>query len=381
MATSAPVGAVHPTAIPAVAAVRPDGYVFSRSPMLVYWETTLACPLACRHCRATAMPEAAEGQLSTEEGLRLLDQLVDFGRPTPHVVFTGGDPLRRDDLELLVRAAGERGIGCSLAPAVSHDLTRERLASLQQAGIQTISLSLDGSDAASHDGLRGVPGTFDLTMAALETCADLGLPVQINTLVTDQTLADLPAVYELLTTKTILRWALFFLISVGRGAELNEITPGEAERLMRRLHKLTGDAPFQVKTTEATHYRRVALTALRKEGVPEEEIAHSPLARGFGIRDGNGIMFIAHDGTVLPSGFLPLPVGNVRETSPVELYRHHPTFVSLREPDGFKGRCGQCEFHDRCGGSRARPSAWTGDVLEADPLCPYQPAGHHHGAH
>lgn len=370
-------GPGHPGPLPGIGAVRPDGYVFDRAPMLFYWELTLACGLACRHCRATAMPEGAPGELTTEESFALLDQITGFGRPTPHVVFTGGDPLRRADLVDLVRGAGERGIGSSLAPAVTPDLTRDRLAILRDAGISSMSLSLDGSDADRHDGLRGVPGTFDMTMSAFETAAELGIPVQVNTLVTDQTYDDLPAIYDLLTGKTLMRWALFFLISVGRGTELSEISPGQSEQLMRWLYDLSRTAPFQVKTTEATHYRRVATKAMAADGISDDAIRRSPVGRGFGVRDGNGIMFVAHDGTVHPSGFLPVPVGNVRDTDVVELYRHHPTFLALRDAQGFRGRCGACAYHHRCGGSRARAYAHTGDLLEADPLCPYQPSGHH----
>jgi AdoMet-dependent heme synthase len=360
----------HPTGI---GSVKPEGWVYSRAPMIVYWELTTACGLACRHCRATAMPDAAPGQLSTEECLSVLDDIATFGRPLPHIVLTGGDPMRRPDLDLLIRAAADRGIGTSLAPAVTPDLTFERLAEVQRAGIQAISLSLDGSDPVRHDGLRGVPGTFDLTMTALDWAADLGLPVQVNTLVTDVTAADLPAMYELLSTKKLLRWSLFFLISVGRGSTLSEMAPADAERLMRWLYDLAKEAPFQVKTTEAMQYRRVAVRRMRHEGLTEEQIEASSVGRGFGIRDGNGIVFIAQDGVVNPSGFLPLPLGNVRERSLVDIYRTHPDLVAMRDVHALKGRCGRCSFSQWCGGSRARAYAWTGDALESDPLCPYEP--------
>jgi AdoMet-dependent heme synthase len=281
--------------------------------------------------------------------------------------------MRRPDLDLLIRAAADRGIGTSLAPAVTPDLTFERLAEVQRAGIQAISLSLDGSDPVRHDGLRGVPGTFDLTMTALDWAADLGLPVQVNTLVTDVTAADLPAMYELLSTKKLLRWSLFFLISVGRGSTLSEMAPVDAERLMRWLYDLAKEAPFQVKTTEAMQYRRVAVRRMRHEGLTEEQIEASSVGRGFGIRDGNGIVFIAQDGVVNPSGFLPLPLGNVRERSLVDIYRTHPDLVAMRDVHALKGRCGRCSFSQWCGGSRARAYAWTGDALESDPLCPYEP--------
>jgi radical SAM protein len=363
----------HPGALPGVGAVKPHGLVYDRAPMLVYWETTLACGLACRHCRATAVPERSPLELSTHEGLGLLDRVLGFGDPLPHVVFTGGDPLRRPDLETLVASATERGIGVSLAPAVTPDLTKDRLASLKAAGIQTISLSLDGSTPDLHDGLRGVPGTFAMTMRAAEWANEVGLPIQVNTLVTDTTLADLPAIYDVVGRMGILRWSLFFLISVGRGSVLQEITPAQSEKLFGWLYDLSKVAPFQVKTTEATHYRRVATRRMELDGLTDAEIVRTSVGRGFGVRDGNGIIFVAHDGTVSPSGFLPLALGNVRTDDIVELYRGHPVFTSLRDTSQYKGRCGACQHVDRCGGSRARAFAWTGDYLEADPLCPFVP--------
>ncbi len=364
----------HP-GITGVGAVRAEGFVYDRAPMLVYWETTLACGLACRHCRATAQPERNPLELTTEEGYRLLDEITKFGRPYPHLVLTGGDPLNRPDLHDLVCAATERGIGASLAPAATDLLTREVMASLHEAGVQNISLSIDGSDAARHDGFRMVPGTFEKTLQAAKWAREVGLPIQVNTLVTDETLADLPAIYELMLTMDIMRWSLFMLITTGRGSSLHEVSPADSERLNAWAFSLVKRSPFQIKTTEATHYRRLAIKTMQAAGMSADEILRTSVGRGFGIRDGNGIVFINHDGTVNPSGFLPIPLGNVRTSSIVELYRDHEVMLALRNPEGFKGRCGMCEYGRVCGGSRARAYARTGDPLEADPLCPYVPTG------
>ncbi len=362
----------HPGALP-VGSVKAEGYVYGRAPMLVYWEMTNACGLACRHCRASANAERSPLELTTAEGFRLLDEITGFGRPYPHVVFTGGDPLLRPDLEELVAGATARAIGCSLAPAATGLLTKDALDRLKAAGIQNISLSIDGSTAEIHDGFRMVAGTFETTLESARIAREAGLPIQVNTLITDETLGDLPAIYELMKTLDIMRWSLFYLISVGRGSALKEVSPAESERLNRWLFDLSRSAPFQVKTTEAMHYRRVALKTMQAEGMDDEAIARTSVGRGFGIRDGNGIMFVNHDGAVYPSGFLPLAVGNVRNASIVELYRAHPVFTSLRDVTQFKGRCGRCEYARICGGSRARAFAWTGDALESDPLCPYVP--------
>lgn len=360
-----------------IGSVKPDGWAYNRAPMIVYWELTNACGLACRHCRATAMPEPAPGELSTAEAIAVLDDMLGFatasGEALPHVVMTGGDPLMRADLPELVAAATARGIGVSLAPAVTRLLTRERLFWMKEVGIQAISLSLDGSTAAFHDGVRMVPGTFDATIEALDLAAEAGLPVQVNTLVTATTAADLPAVYELLSRHTLMQWSLFFLISIGRGSELAELSPGDAERWLLWAAQVNRDAPFRVKTTEAMHFRRLMAAPLLRAGRTKQEVEALPMARAFGIRDGNGIVFISHQGDVCPSGFLPEVVGNVKDTSLVTLYRDAPLMRALRDPDRFAGRCGVCEFHDWCGGSRARAYAWTGDPLESDPLCPYVP--------
>jgi radical SAM protein len=341
--------------------------------MLIYWELTRACGLACRHCRAEAIPTRNPAELTTTEGLALLDAITGFGRPCPHLVFTGGDPLLRPDLVPLVGAATERGLGSSLAPSATAELTPEILAQLKSAGTQNMSLSLDGSSPERHDAFRGVPGTFAQTIRAAGWARDLGLPLQVNTLVTSETLSDLPAIYQLVGSLGIIRWSLFFLISVGRGTALREITAGEAERLCQWIYDQSRKAPFAIKTTEATHYRRVALRAMRKEGLDQTAIARSSVARGFGVRDGNGIMFVSHDGAVFPSGFLPLSCGNVRTANIVSIYREHPLFLQLRDVRQFRGRCGRCSYGVICGGSRARAFAWTGDPLESDPLCPYLP--------
>ncbi len=360
-----------------IGSVKPNElWAYERAPMIIYWELTNACGLACRHCRATALPDAAPGELSTAEAIAVLDDILGFatdGEALPHLVMTGGDPLKRADLAELVAAANDRGIGVSLAPAVTPLLTREKIFWMKEIGIQAISLSLDASTAEYHDGIRMVPGTFDATLTALDQAAEAGLPVQVNTLVTAKTAEDLPAVAKVLSEHTLMQWSLFFLISIGRGTELTELDPGEAEKWLMWAAKVNRETEFRVKTTEAMHFRRLMTAPMLRAGKTTAAIEAGPMSRGFGIRDGNGIVFISNLGNVCPSGFLPIEVGNVKDTSLVELYRNTELMRSLRDPDQFKGRCGVCEFRQWCGGSRARAYAWTSDPLESDPLCPYQP--------
>ncbi len=348
---------------------------YSSNPMLVYWEMTQACGLACRHCRAEAVSTAHPDELTYEEGKKLLHQIAAFDKPTPHLVFTGGDPLRRVDLFDLIDEARALGINVSITPSATADLTIEVLAKLKAHGIDSFGLSLDGSTAARHEAVRGVEGCFDWTIAAAKAAATLGVPIQINTLVSAETVDDLPAVYELLTREfPVMRWSLFFLIEVGRGRVLQPISTERGEQLMNWIYDLSKTAPFAVATTEAPSYRRVALSRMRETGMVAAEIERTPVYRGFGIRDGHGIMFISNQGDICPAGFLPLAMGNVRHDQLLDVYRNAPMFKALHNPNLFKGKCGRCEYRALCGGSRARAFAATGDPLASDPFCHYEPA-------
>lgn len=344
-------------------------------PLRVYWEVTRACDLACRHCRATALPSADPRELSTSEGVGLLGQLAAGGSPFPHVVLTGGDPLKRADLFELIAAGREQGLAMSVAPSATPLLTPAALRALHAAGVDAISLSLDGSSPARHDGLRGVEGTFDRTLAAAVTARDLGLPFQVNTLVCRETVDALPDIYNQVAALGAARWSLFFLVSVGRGRALQPVTPPEAEAILSWAAALpVGHGRPVVTTTEAPQFRRIAIQ-LQREGrrAADGSAARSGHSHAAGIRDGNGILFISHVGDVCPSGFMEVPAGNVRETDVLEIYRTAPLFRQLRNIEAFTGRCGVCEYRTVCGGSRARSYAASGNPVSEDPLCAYVP--------
>ena len=341
--------------------------------MLVYWEMTQACALACRHCRAEAMPNPHPLELTPVESLGLLCQIVAFGDPLPHLILTGGDPLSRKDLFQVIDDARALGLEVSITPSATPALTAEALTQLKVRGIQSLGLSLDGSSAARHDAIRAIPGCFDRTIEAAREAGRLSLPIQVNTLVAEETADDLLGIYELLKTFPVMRWSLFFLIAVGRGKALQEVSPERGEEIMNWVLDLVPHASFAVKTTEAPSYRRLALNKMHAAGISAADVKSSSVYKGFQIRDGHGIVFVSSKGDIYPSGFLPLPSGNVRTSSLVEVYRHAPLFQALHSPEEFRGKCGECEFSHICGGSRARAYAYTRDALESDPFCPYQP--------
>jgi len=224
---------------------------YAQTPLNVYWETTQACALACRHCRAEAVPTPHPMELKFDEGVELLRQIREFGDPVPQLILTGGDPLVRADLYDLIDQARHLGIGVSITPAATPALTRDVLVRFKQHSVEGLGLSLDGSTAVRHDSIRGVPGTFDRTVQAMRWAQELEMPVQVNTLVAADTSGDLRAIYELLKPLGVARWSLFFLISVGRGKVLRPVSPEEGEQLMGWIHDTSSTAPFTIATTEA----------------------------------------------------------------------------------------------------------------------------------
>jgi len=358
-----------------------------RRPILVFWEITRACLLTCRHCRASAIAAPLPGELSTEEGERLLESLTGFGRPYPIVVLTGGDVLMRPDLLRLVGKARELGLHAAVSPSVTPRLDPAALSGLRQAGVKVASLSLDGAGPGTHEGLRGVAGHFEQTLAGLRLLREQGFTVQVNTVVRPENVAELPEIAALVDEVGAAIWEVFFLVRVGRGAELAELSPQQNEEVCHFLFDASRYG-FIVRTVEAPFFRRVVVW--RKEGRPVDagplydglagrlrallgEPRSEPRAQTKGTRDGKGIVFVAHDGDVYPAGFLPITLGNVREQSLVDLYRESPLLRDIRAAR-FGGRCGVCEYADLCGGSRARAYAASGDPLGEDPACAYAPA-------
>ncbi len=349
-------------------------FTYPERPQRVYWEVTRACDLACRHCRATAVPDASPQELSSVEGKRLLEQLTAFGEPLPHVVLTGGDALKRRDLFELIATARDLGFGVSVAPSATPLLTAEAIQRLRSAGVEAISLSLDGSTPERHDAIRGIAGTFERTLEAARAARAHNLPFQANTLVCLETADDLPAIHERVLAMGAARWSLFFLVSVGRGEVLAPVSAEQAEAVLNWAASLNGrPRPGQlvVTTTEAPHIRRIVAQRRRQHPADGEGSRPSHAHRGAGIRDGNGVMFISHTGEICPSGFLELSAGNVRERDIVDAYRSDALFNQLRNPEQFEGRCGRCEFHWLCGGSRARAYVSSGSPFAEDPLCTY----------
>ena len=361
---------------------------FDDRPLLVFWETTKACLLACFHCRANAQRDKGPDDLSTAEGFALIDDLAAIGRPRPILILTGGDCLMRDDIVAVAAHAKQMDVPVAIAPSVTPRLTPAKLRALRAQDVKSASLSLDGATPVTHDAVRGIAGHFDATMRSICELKIHGYTVQINTTVMQRNVGELADIAALMHESGVDVWEVFFLINTGRGTGIEAPSARENEDICHFLVDASRYG-FTVRTVEAPFFRRVAFDRRRIGEVPPEDAfdlgplylrLHHRLEARLGpptervrapsaaTRDGKGIIFIADNGDVYPSGFMPLRLGNVREQSVVEIYRDHPLLHSIRDAD-FAGRCGTCEHADLCGGSRARAYAATGDSLGEDPGC------------
>ncbi len=321
---------------------------------------TRACALACRHCRAAAIPRRNDLELTTTEALALVDAVAECAPAA--FILTGGDPFMRADVSTIVEYAVVHGLRTAVSPSATGKLTPASLRALFAAGCRRISLSLDAPDALSHDDFRGVRGSFERTLRGMRAARDAGLEVQINTTISRFNHTRIQEMADVLRGLDIVLWSLFFLVPVGRATERDVLDASETENAFAQLHRLAGELPFDLKTTEAPHYRRYLL----------QHGDEASLARRIpAIGDGKGFVFVSHLGEICPSGFLPYVVGNVRTDRLLTVYRDHPIMRRLRAPDTFVGKCGVCEYRQICGGSRSRAYTMTGDAFASEPTCAY----------
>lgn len=358
---------------------------YNENPFIAIWEVTRACQLKCVHCRADAQTKPHPNELTHEEGIQLIDQIYEMNNPM--LVFTGGDCMMREDLFDLAEYAVKKGMRVSMTPSATANVTKERMERAKNVGLSRWGFSLDGPTPEIHDHFRGTPGSFDLTLEKIKYLNELNMPLQINTVISRYNYDHLEQMAKLVKDLKAIMWYIFLLVPTGRGQEDACISPAEHEKVFRWLYDLSKTAPFDIKTTAAQHYRRVVLQQKAREHKIdgsdiryEDSITtdHASMIDGLkrapkGVNDGNGFIFISHVGDVLPSGLLPIKVGNVREKPLAEIYRESPVLKELRNPDLYKGKCGVCEYRFVCGGSRSRTYAVTGDYLESEPYCVYIP--------
>lgn len=360
-------------------------------PSIIFIETTKACEYSCRHCRAESQSEASPDQLSLLEVKDILEQIKALSKEPPEVVLTGGDLLLRKDIKEIISYTHELGIPFSISPAASPLLTDRFMDFLIENRVRAVSLSIDGTEDGTHDWLRRIPGSFNLTVDLLLHMKNRGINIQVNTTVMRRNIYELPLIATLVHDMGVSAWELFFLIKTGRGIRLMDVTNEQYMQINNWLTDLVGNG-WNVRTVEAP-VRRV-ITQIRKlspeilEGpvynrllrktrypteINESRIEHDNTRSIRPSHKFNGTLFIGQNGEVFPSGLLPYSLGNVRHGKLKDIISDHVNILDSHHALVLEGKCGLCEFRSICGGSRARAYAYTGDPFAEDPACLYIP--------
>lgn len=336
------------------------------TPRVVVWESTRACNFACAHCRATAQKQPDPKQLTTQEAFDMVDQIAAFCKPV--FIISGGDPLQRKDIFEVASYASSLGFRVVMSPSGS-DMSAETFEKMKQAGVKMISISLDGSTPAVHDGFRNISGAFDMAMKNIALANQNNFAFRINTTVTQHNILDIANIQRLAIEKGAKEWDVFMLVPTGRGKITMEITPSQYEETLNTIYKLSQSSSIPVKTTCAPQYTRIiAQNQTSDPGFYQN--THGMVARG--CMAGNGFCFISHIGEVFGCGFLPIKAGSIRKQPLRQIYQQSQLFVELRNPALLKGKCGPCSYNRVCGGCRARAFSTKADYLQEEPNCVFR---------
>jgi len=347
-------------------------------PKWIAWEVTQRCNLRCIHCRASSEETSEEGDFTTEEALRLLDDIAELSRPV--VVLSGGEPLlRRDVFEIASRGTS---LGLRMCMATNGTLIDDGVCvRMRESSIRMVSLSLDGSTAAVHDDFRQQPGAFEGTLRGIEFLKKHGIPFLINSSFTKRNQKDIGNVFRLARSLGATAWYMFMIVPTGRGEDIFEelISKEDYEEILKWHYEMeknlreTG-AEILVRPTCAPHYYRIVPQMAKAEGSKFERRSLTFSTGGAkGCIAAQSICLIDAFGDVKPCSYFPLSAGNVKTTPFREIWENSPLFKELRDFSSYKGRCGSCEYLRVCGGCRARAYAVSGDYLQEEPFCTYVP--------
>jgi radical SAM protein with 4Fe4S-binding SPASM domain len=392
---------------------------------LVFWEVTKGCNLRCIHCRATATELSSPFDLPTRTALNIIDQIAE--RANPILVLSGGEPLYRSDIFQLARHATEKGLRAALATNGTL-VTKDAARRIVDSGVRRVSVSLDGADAATHDAFRGIPGAFDAAVCGLRNLKALGMSTQINMTIARHNAHQLPDVLQLARSLGADALHTFLLVPVGCGVDIASeqmVPPEQYERMLNWFYDQSVAGGIELKATCAPHYFRVArqrraadrraAQVARIEPVAAHPAESTPAAghppgigptemtipgsTGIEIKPqgtgrpvghpgghpsdlnamtkgclaGTGVCFISHEGEVYPCGYLPVIAGDLRKQTFADIWENSRVFHQLRDTSQLKGKCGCCEFRNVCMGCRARAYAATGDFMDEEPFCVYEP--------
>ena len=350
------------------------GFMIRADLKLVFWELTAGCNLSCLHCRRLEVSkELSKKDLSTQACRELIRQIADTAKPI--LVFSGGEPLLRPDLFDLVDEAKSRGLETAIA--TNGTLIDGKVAQeIKRHGVRRVAVSLDGPSSVIHDGFRGEKGAFDKTILGCMALRRSGISLQINSTLARHNAEYREELYQLAIALGADAFHLFMLVPVGCGLEIaktHQLTGAEYEEILRWLYQKSLEKKIHVRATCAPHYFRIIREESAKEKRPLQHSKSGFQAMTRGCLAGTSICFISHKGEIFPCGYLPVTAGRFPDVSFESVWRDSPAFLRLRNPKELLGKCGICEFKKVCMGCRARAFYETGNFMEEEPFCTYEP--------
>ncbi|HSM00278.1 MAG TPA: radical SAM protein [Candidatus Limnocylindria bacterium] len=343
-------------------------------PKWLAWEVTGRCNLSCIHCRASSSMTSHDTDFTTAEARKLIDDITSFCSPV--LVLSGGEPLLRPDLFEIAKYGTDKGLRMCIATNGTL-VTDDVCAKMKESGIKIVSLSLDGSTAAVHDDFRKQVGAFEATLRAAETFNRNGIKFIVNSSFAKRNQHDIADTYRLAKKIGAHAWYMFMIVPTGRGEEIMSelISKEDYEEILEWHYQMEkNETDMLVRPTCAPHYYRVRLQKAKEEGLKIQ-----PRTLSFSTGGGKGcicaqtIAFIDSKGNVQPCSYFPVVAGNVKKQHFRDIWYHSELFESLRAFEKYKGRCGDCEYLNVCGGCRARADAVLEDYLQEEPFCDYVP--------
>jgi len=344
---------------------------------VVVWNVTRRCNLNCVHCFAGSPGATGDGELTTAEGIALIDDLAAFGSPV--LLFSGGEPLMRPDLPDLVSHAVKRGMRAVISTNGTL-ITGEWAERFSAAGLSYVGISLDGV-GERHDRFRGVAGAYKAALAGIDRCMEKGIKVGVRFTMTRRTISDIPAIFDLIEEKDIPRACFYHLVYAGRASQMigedpdNETKRKTVDLILNRTRALFAKGkPKEILTVDNHADGPYIYLRLLKEDPDRAREVMTLLTMNEGNSSGKGIGCVSWDGTVHPDQFWRnVIVGNVTERPFSEIWTDDSLELLKKLKDKKKyitGRCGGCRWLDICGGNfRARAEAATGDTWASDPAC------------
>ena len=344
----------------------------AKPPRLIAWELTAGCNLSCVHCRGASTSHIPTGELTTDEARHFIDEIVEMGNPI--LIMSGGEPLVRKDVFEIAQYGTDKGLRVVMATNGTL-VTPEIAKKMKIVGIQRVSISIDGSNARSHDDFRGQPGAFNGALRGIDEIKKAGIGFQVNTTITKRNIDEIPKILELAIKLGAEALHIFLLVPTGRGKEIeaDEIPPIEYERVLNWFYDQQKTAKIQLKATCAPHYFRIMRQRAKKEGIEISVDTHGYEAMTKGCLGGTGFCFVSSIGEVYPCGYLPVLAGTIKEQDFKDIWDNAKVFNDLRDTGKLKGKCGICGYREVCSGCRARAYAATGDYMAEEPYCIYVP--------